>query len=136
MLKKENIKEIILYIIIGGLTTLISLATYFLLKEFVFVKDSQINIQICTIISWIICVTFAYVANRKIVFKSNEEKILVEASKFYLARISTLIIDSLSMLLLTVVFSMNDSVAKILVQVIILVLNYVLSKFAVFKKKS
>lgn len=134
-MKRENIKEILRYIIVGGLTTLISLGSYYLFKSFVFTNETQLHIQTCTIISWVLCVTFAYFANRKFVFKSNNKRIISEAVKFYLARVSTLIIDSLSMLLLTEVFNINDKLAKIVVQVIIFILNYIFSKLAVFKKK-
>ena len=134
-MKRENIKEILRYIIVGGLTTLISLGSYYLFKSFVFTNETQLHIQACTIISWVLCVTFAYFANRKFVFKSNNRRIISEAVKFYFARVSTLIIDSLSMLLLTEVFNINDKIAKIVVQVIIFILNYIFSKLAVFKKK-
>ncbi len=132
---KKNVNELIRYIIIGVFTTLISLATYYLLKEYIFIKDSQINIQVCTVISWIMSVTFAYITNRIIVFRSENSKIFKEAAKFYFARLSTLIIDSVSMCLLTDIANLDDKMAKIIVQALILVLNYLFSKFAVFNKK-
>lgn len=135
MHRKINIKEITLYIIIGSLTTAISLSSYFLLKQFLFIDDTQLNIQISTIISWLLCVTFAYFANRNVVFKSKEKRVVFEASKFYLSRVLTLVIDSLAMFVLTDMFYLKDDVSKLLVQIIIFILNYLFSKFAVFKKK-
>lgn len=135
MFKNKSIKELILYVIFGALTTMVSLLSYYLLKNVILTEDTQLNIQICTVISWILSVTFAYLSNRKYVFKSSENKVFVEALKFYLARVTTLIIDSLMMLLLTEIFNIDDNVAKIVVQVIILVINYLLSKFAIFRKK-
>lgn len=135
MHRKINVKEITLYIIIGSLTTAISLSSYFLLKQFLFIDDTQLNIQISTIISWLLCVTFAYFANRNVVFKSKEKRVVFEASKFYLSRVLTLVIDSLAMFVLTDMFYLKDDVSKLLVQIIIFILNYLFSKFAVFKKK-
>lgn len=135
MHRKINVKEITLYIIIGSLTTAISLSSYFLLKQFLFIGDTQLNIQISTIISWLLCVTFAYFANRNVVFKSKEKRVVFEASKFYLSRVLTLVIDSLAMFVLTDMFCLKDDVSKLLVQIIIFILNYLFSKFAVFKKK-
>lgn len=135
MHRKINVKEITLYIIIGSLTTAISLSSYFLLKQFLFIDDTQLNIQISTIISWLLCVTFAYFANRNVVFKSKEKRVVFEASKFYLSRVLTLLIDSLAMFVLTDMFCLKDDISKLLVQIIIFILNYLFSKFAVFKKK-
>ncbi len=135
MHRKINIKEITLYIIIGSLTTAISLSSYFLLKQFLFIDDTQLNIQISTIISWLLCVTFAYFANRNVVFKSKEKRVVFEASKFYLSRVLTLVIDSLAMFVLTDMFYLKDDISKLSVQIIIFILNYLFSKFAVFKKK-
>ena len=117
------------------MTTAISLSSYFLLKQFLFIDDTQLNIQISTIISWLLCVTFAYFANRNVVFKSKEKRVVFEASKFYLSRVLTLVIDSLAMFVLTDMFYLKDDVSKLLVQIIIFILNYLFSKFAVFKKK-
>lgn len=135
MHRKINVKEITLYIIIGSLTTAISLSSYFLLKQFLFIEDTQLNIQISTVISWLLCVTFAYFANRNVVFKSKEKRVVFEASKFYLSRVLTLVIDSLAMFVLTDMFYLKDDASKLLVQIIIFILNYLFSKFAVFKKK-
>lgn len=135
MHRKINVKEITLYIIIGSLTTAISLSSYFLLKQFLFIDDTQLNIQISTVISWLLCVTFAYFANRNVVFKSKEKRVVLEASKFYLSRVLTLVIDSLAMFVLTDMFCLKDDISKLLVQIIIFILNYLFSKFAVFKKK-
>lgn len=134
-MKRKDIKELIRYIFIGALTTLVSLVSYYIFKEYVFNESSQTAIQICTIISWILTVTFAYITNRIFVFRSKNKQILKEALKFYFTRISTLVIDSLSMFLLTSIIKIDDKIAKLIVQIIILILNYLFSKFAVFNKK-
>lgn len=129
-------QEIISYLIFGVLTTVISLATYYLLVYTILDPNKGFELQIANIISWIVAVTFAYFTNRKYVFKSNKEKRLKEAFNFYLSRLSTLLIDMFLMWLLVTKLSFNDKVIKMIVQVAIIVLNYVFSKFLVFGKQS
>lgn len=130
-------EEIINYVIVGALTTFVSIASYYFFRFLIFTSPSQLHIQICTVISWILAVLFAFFANKKYVFKSKAKGTngLVEMLKFYLARITTLLIEMASMLLLTNTLNINDKISKILVQFIVLVLNYVFSKIFVFRKK-
>lgn len=130
----KKYEEIINYIIVGGCTTVVSLLSYYLSVLFLN-PNNPIELQIANIISWILSVTFAYFANRKIVFKSKENNKLKEASKFFASRLSTLGIDMLTMFVLVTIFKVNDKFSKILVQFIVLVLNYVFSKLFVFKNK-
>lgn len=129
-------QEIISYLIFGVLTTVISLATYYLLVYTILDPNKGFELQIANIISWIAAVTFAYSTNRKYVFKSNKEKRLKEAFNFYLSRLSTLLIDMFLMWLLVTKLSFNDKVIKMIVQIVVIVLNYVFSKFLVFGKQS
>ena len=129
-------KEIINYLIVGGLTTVVSLGVYYLLVKTVLNPENAIQLQIANIISWIAAVTFAYITSRKYVFESVDKNIIKEASKFYLSRISTLIIDMFIMYLLVTVLKLNDKIAKIIVQVVVTITNYILSKFLVFNKKN
>lgn len=126
-------KEIINYIIVGGLTTIVSLASYYICIIFFLDPQNPIQLQIANIISWISAVTFAYVTNRIFVFESKDQRIIREATSFFIARVSTLLIDMASMFLMVSVFHMNDKIAKIIVQFIIMVLNYVFSKLFVFR---
>ena len=128
-------KEIINYLIFGVLTTLISLATYYALTFTVLNADKALELQIANVVSWIASVTFAYFTNRSFVFESKEKLSLKEAFSFYMSRVSTLLLDMGLMYLLVTVLSFNDKLVKIIVQVVVIVLNYVLSKFIVFRKK-
>lgn len=129
-------QEIISYLVFGALTTVISLATYYLLVYTILDPNKWFELQVANIISWIAAVTFAYFTNRKYVFKSNREKRLKEAFDFYLSRFSTLLIDMFLMWLFVTKLSFNDKIIKMIVQVVVIVLNYVFSKFLVFRKKS
>ena len=128
-------EEIINYLIVGGLTTIVSLGTYYLCVFTFLDPNNALQLQIANIISWICCVTFAYFANRIFVFKSNNKNKLKEAAGFYTSRIATLLMDMGIMFLLVTVFHGNDKIAKLIVQVVVTILNYILSKIFVFKKK-
>ncbi len=128
-------EEVIRYLIIGVLTTVVSLATYYILTFTVLDPKVSIQLQITNIISWIVSVTFAYFTNRKYVFKLKEKKNIKEASKFYLSRLSTLLLDMLLMQIFVIRLKFNDKIIKLIVQFVVIVLNYILSKFLVFKSK-
>lgn len=132
----KKYEEIINYLIIGLCTTIVSLFTYYLLVYTVFDPNIILELQITNILSWIASVTFAYFTNRRFVFKTKNSMSLKEASSFYLSRISTLLLDMFMMYLFVNVFKFNDKIVKLLVQFIIIILNYILSKFLVFKKRN
>ena len=127
-------KELINYIIVGGLTTVISLGSYYLLVFTLLNPNNALQLQLANIISWIAAVTFAFFTNRKFVFESKNEKELLQAVKFYASRVTTLLLDMFFMFLLVTVFVLNDKFSKVAVQLIIMVVNYLLSKFFVFRK--
>ena len=130
MCKKH--REIIAYVICGGATTLVSLATYYLFAEFIFNVNNAFELQLTNVLSWIISVAFAFVTNRIFVFQSKASPIK-EFFKFYIARIGTLLIDMLLMYLFVTIASFDDMVVKTIVQIVVIVLNYVFGKMLVFK---
>ena len=135
---KELIKkygEIIRYLIIGGLTTVVSLGTYYLLVWFLLDPDDPVQLQAANIISWIAAVTFAYFTNRSFVFRSKNPNRLSEAAGFFLSRLGTLGLDMGMMFLGVTVCHFNDKIMKLVVQVVVTIGNYVLSKLLVFRKK-
>lgn len=131
----KKYEEIINYIIVGGLTTAVSLITYYLCVFTILNPNNPIELQVANIISWIFSVTFAYFTNRKYVFKSNEVNIAKECTKFYTSRIFTLLLDMLFMFLFVTKFNINDKISKLIVQVLIVIGNYIISKFFVFIKE-
>ena len=131
----EKNREVVMYLIVGALTTLISIVTYYLCTNFVFDPKYAVNIQISAVISWIISVTFAYITNKTIVFNSKNSAV-GEVWKFFSSRLGTLLIDMLLMFVLASVLKFNDMIVKIFVEIIVIVLNYIFSKFLVFKKKN
>ena len=130
-------KELINYIIFGFLTVVVSLSSKWLLLFTIFDSKNELELQTAIIISWIISVTFAYITNRIFVFESKNINKLKEIIKFYLSRVSTLLIEMLLMGLFIDVLNFNTNKEIIFVtlicQIIIIILNYVFSKVFVFK---
>ena len=130
-------KEIIMYLIFGAVTTVVSLVTYSLAVELL-----PFGITAASGISWVLAVTFAFVTNKLFVFqsKSRETKtVLREAGSFFAARgISGIIEIFLPELLFIIgldfsLFGITGLVAKTIVNVIVIILNYIFSKLWVFK---
>ena len=128
-------KEIINYVIIGGLTTLVSLFIYYISVLTVLNPNNEIELQIANVISWIGSVTFAYFTNRSFVFQSKNDNKLKEMGSFFSARVLTLLIDMLIMYIFVSKLEFNDKIIKLSVQVVVIVLNYILSKLFVFRNK-
>lgn len=131
----KKYEEVINYLIIGVLTTVVSLTTYYLCVFTILDPNNAIELQIANIISWICSVIFAYITNRVFVFKSKTKKIIKEIISFVSSRLLTLLLDMGIMFLMVTLMGINDKLSKLVVQVIVIVLNYVLSKIFVFKTK-
>lgn len=135
LIKKYCTREVITYIIFGILTTIVNYCTYLIfVKIFKFEQNLSSNIGI------IISVLFAYFSNRKLVFNSNavtfSEK-LKEFGKFILGRSFTMVIESLGFWLLFSVIHityMDGFISKLIITIIVIILNFFISKFFAFKK--
>ena len=131
----KKYEEIVNYLIVGVLTTIVSLAIYYGLVFTILNPNNAIQLQIANIVSWIVSVAFAFVTNRKYVFKSKNDKVSKEACSFVSSRVLTLLMDMGIMFLTVTVLKMNDKIAKLISQVVITIANYVFSKLFVFKKQ-
>lgn len=129
-------REVISYLIVGVLTTLVSLGSYFLCVHTFLNPNNGFQLQLANIISWICAVTFAYFTNRKYVFQSKEKNIFLEAVKFYASRLGTLGMEMLVMLILVTLIGMNDTPGKFIAQILVMIANYFISKIFVFRKKN
>jgi len=135
ILKKYDLREIIAYLIVGVLTTVINLLIYYLCTELFLDSNKIIQVEIANVIAWIVAVIFAYYANRVVVFRSKNDNVINEGVKFFLGRIFTLLLEILLMALMVSILRINDKVAKLVCQVVIIIGNYIISKLIVFKNK-
>lgn len=131
----KTYEEVLNYLIVGLLTTLVSLIVYYLCVFTILNPVNPFELQIANILSWFISVIFAYFTNRKYVFKSKNNNITKEISKFFGARLITLFIDMFFMFITVTMFKFNDKCMKIFSNIIVIILNYILSKMFVFIKK-
>lgn len=127
-------QEVINYLIIGLFTTFVSLITYYISVSTLLDPNNAIELQLANVFSWICSIIFAYLTNRIFVFKSTNKSKIKEFISFVFSRIATLLLDMTIMFLLVTCLQINDKLSKLIVQVIVIVLNYVLSKCFVFKK--
>ena len=127
-------REIIAYLIVGIMTTLVSWAVYSLLR-IVLDMNVPLQVQIAVVARWVAGVLFAYFMNRKYVFQSRDPKMLLEFLKFVGSRVTTLLSDMFIMWLMVSVLGINDWIATFVSAVVVIVLNYVFSKLFVFSKK-
>ena len=132
----KKYEEIIAYLIVGVLTTIVSWAAKFLANAIFFgntMYPTPMENFILSSINWTTGVIFAYFTNRKFVFKSHEP-MLQEIPKFVLSRVFTLVLDIVVMQVLTAV-GVNLLVATVISAVLVIVGNYVFSKLFVFQDK-
>lgn len=132
---KEKYGEIVRYLIVGMLTTIVSLGAYYGCVFTFLNPRSALQLQLANIISWIAAVTFAYVMSRIYVFQSKQKNIMQEIISFYSARLLTLFMDMAIMFLMVTLCGTNDKLAKLVVQVVVTVANYVFSKIFVFREE-
>lgn len=133
-------REIINYIVFGGCTTLVSWATYAL-----FVGGMDMEILAGKILSWICAVSFAFVTNKLWVFFSKAvdwKTWLREGVEFFASRAATGVVEVLGLPALmklgldASLFGVEGFAANIVVTVVVIILNYIVSKFLVFRKKN
>ena len=133
-------REQLLYLIFGGLTTVVDWGVSFLLY-FVWASALETNVllvHVANTIAWAAAVIFAYVTNRRWVFESNRRgvcAILLEFLSFAGARISTLLLQELTVFVLFDLLAWNVYAVKVIAAVLVVIANYFISKFLVFRRE-
>lgn len=127
--KNPKYKSIINYIFFGVCTTLVNIISYYILTRL------GLERILANFISISLSILFAYFVNAKYVFSSKAygfKKVFYELTKFFTSRLFTMAIEILGVEFLVYV-GMQDFFAKIITQFIVIVANYIISKFLVFK---
>ena len=128
LLKKY--KQIILYLIFGALTTALNVAVYWLMAHPLGVPTLP-----STLVAWVAGVLFAFFTNKFIVFESRSKGgFWLELGSFTLARVVTGALDALIMLVFVDLLLFNDLIVKIISNIVVIILNYIFSKFIIFRK--
>ena len=120
---KDDTKEIVSYVFVGGMTTLVNYVVYFILLKI------HSHWLIANSISWIFAVLFAYYTNKRYVFKSTNN------IKKELLRFMTLLIENICLYLLIDLLNLQPMISKVCVSFITILSNYILCKFKIFKEE-
>ena len=123
-------RELILYVVFGFFTFVVNFVTYFIFVGL------GLNYLIANALAWFFSVLFAYITNRKWVFERKSPDILKEMSLFFGGRIFSGVVDTALMYLFIDVLVLGDFISKTVVQIIVIILNYVFSKLIVFTEKN
>ena len=132
-------EEVWNYLIVGFLTTIVGVGVKWGLYFTVLDVDDALQAQIGVIVSWVIAVLFAYVTNRLFVFRSKSKEIRKEMTSFFGARLITLGLEAVLTFIFFTLLHLTTKVWVIVVtfviQLLIIVFNYIFSKLFVFNKK-
>lgn len=132
MAQKFLTKEVILYIVFGVFTTLVNLVIFYVLNHF-----WGWNENVANFVAIVLAVLFAYVTNKDLVFHSEAESLkdrLTQFARFILGRAFTMIIEFVGGLILFQL-PIPNIVVKIGLSVVVIILNFFISKFFAFKNK-
>ncbi len=130
----KKYREIIVYVIFGGLTTVLNMVIHFGLMKF-----TKLHELVIVFIAWVFAVIFAYIVNKLWVFqsKSFEKDVLVhEIVSFTGARVLSLGIEEVIFLIFVTWLHMSQGIIKIAAGVIVVIINYIFSKLLIFKNKN
>ncbi|NMD68804.1 GtrA family protein [Bacillus sp. DNRA2] len=125
-------KEMISYLVYGVLTTVVNIVSYWIFTELFYV-----DYRVSTSIAWLFSVIFAFITNKMFVFNSKGfdlNTMVREFMSFMFFRILSYLIDLGMMIALVEWVQMNDMIAKILANVVVVIINYVASKYIIFRK--
>ena len=132
----KKYEEIINYLIVGVLTTIVSLVVKWGLLFTVLDPKNSVQLQVAVVISWIAAVVFAYITNRIFVFKSKSKKILKEIMSFFGARLLTLGLEMIIMWFFVTFLKLNSDLWVLMwtmvAQILVIIFNYIFSKLWVF----
>jgi len=123
-------RQLFPYLIAGALTTAVNYAAYYLIT-----RGLGAPILPATGLAWALSVLFAYGVNRRWVFASKTRglKVLCEAGAFLSARLLSAFLDLALMAALTLWAGVGDMLSKLLVNILVIILNYIISKRIIFK---
>ena len=130
LLKKY--KDLIAYGFFGVCTTIINFVVYMICVHL------NMDVMLASLIAWVLSVLFAFVTNRKWVFDSQADTpsgIFTELVKFSSGRVFTQILDMIILAIFVKLLDYNEAIVKLAANILVIILNYILSKFFVFNKK-
>ncbi len=134
MIKKLYTKHkvIILYMLFGALTTAVNIVSYFIFKDIMFLRTAVSNM-----LAWFLSVVFAFVTNKLYVFDARDDDkkhAFLQLVEFFGARFISGVADTVIMVIFIDIMHCSELPVKILSNIFVIIFNYVVSKFIIFKK--
>ena len=129
-------REKLIYLIFGVLTTVVNYVVYLLLRGWL--PDSAYRLSISNTVAWVVAVLFAYSTNRTFVFRSkvrSAEGVRREFLSFVGARVLSLFLDMAVLHAGVLLLHLDDRIVKIVSNILVVIVNYFLSKYLIFKKQ-
>ena len=137
-IKKDNhtswynqYREVINYLVFGGLTTVVNIVSFYIMDIM------GINTYVNNTIAWVLSVIFAYVTNKLFVFESktsNRKELTKEIGSFFAARLFSYAVDMIGMYLFVSILFINKMISKVVMNIIVIILNYIFSKLFIFNQ--
>ena len=131
--KVWNNTELVAYLFAGVATTLVNYVAYFALT-----RGLSLGVLPATNVAWVIAVIFGYAVNKAFVFRTHCDSALSlarEAASFFAMRAVSLVMENVLMYVTVTLLHLNDLAMKLIVNLVVILLNYVFSKLLVFRKK-
>ena len=122
----KKYKEQLLYLFFGGLCTIVNIVSFWLISRLC-------APLVANVVAWVISVAFAYFTNRTWVFESKAENIWSEVVRFLGGRIGTLVMEEIILWIGIEMLGIKSMIVKIIGQVEVVIGNYLISKWFVFK---
>lgn len=125
-------KEGLLYLFFGGLTFFLAIGVYVALNQV-----TKIGVLVANAVSWFAGITFSFFATRKWVFKietSGLKLLFIQMIEFCVARIATFVLQEILLYIFIIMMRFDSILIKVCTEGINIMLNYLVSKFWVFKK--
>lgn len=127
----KKYKEVLMYLFFGGIAFFLNLGLFILFHDMM-----NITVLIANVICWVICVLFQFFTNRTWVFDghvNSADEFVKQMGSFFGGRIFTLVVEEVILAIFITWLGLNSTIVKLVAQVIVIVLNYVVSKLFVFK---
>ena len=124
-------REVLLYLFFGGLTTVVSIGSFWVFNDVL-----HTNEHVANTVSWLLAVCFAFFTNRLWVFQattSGAKEFGKQMARFYGGRIATFLAEEVIILVFITWLNFPALIVKIVAQIVVLLLNYVVSKLFVFR---
>ena len=127
-------KELFFYAVFGVGATVINIVSYRVLAN----TCGKKYFLIANIIAWILAFIFAFITNKLFVFESKSWEAQIAMKEFVgflSARLATGILDTVLMWVFVSIISLDDTLSKIIINILVIIINYIASKFFIFKKE-